>query len=288
MNYLYIADEALESIPDQGGTIYLGEQDTKHKYLTRKPLPEPATLVGQWENNGDVDVVAVDDYETYFQAFGNLSGEATDTLNTPGFQGHKQRHMQKKSDVVAGTLPQFPADKQPFALEMRHQEITEGTWQGHGWVCEMKSNDPKRDITARAIGIYSDPECTQYLYTTGAFLLEQDAEGNTRIYTECPLGQLKQTKEDIYFALLLGTAKEGFATLSKDKDLTIKAFWEKDAGVSISPVPIGETQEWAEGVAYKVGDEVMFKDVKYSCTIAHTSIASWIPPAAVSLWKVVK
>lgn len=44
------------------------------------------------------------------------------------------------------------------------------------------------------------------------------------------------------------------------------------------------TPAWATGVAYKAGDLVTYGGVTYSCRQAHTSIVTWTPTAAVSLW----
>lgn len=44
------------------------------------------------------------------------------------------------------------------------------------------------------------------------------------------------------------------------------------------------TNEWAVGVAYKVGDVVTYQGQQYQCRQAHTSIASWTPPAVLALW----
>lgn len=44
------------------------------------------------------------------------------------------------------------------------------------------------------------------------------------------------------------------------------------------------TPAWAVGVAYKVGDLVTYNGVTYSCRQAHTSIATWTPPAVLALW----
>ena len=44
------------------------------------------------------------------------------------------------------------------------------------------------------------------------------------------------------------------------------------------------TNEWAVGVAYKVGDEVTYQGKLYRCRQAHTSISTWTPPAVLSLW----
>ena len=44
------------------------------------------------------------------------------------------------------------------------------------------------------------------------------------------------------------------------------------------------TDAWAVGVAYKVGDRVTYQGNTYTCRQAHTSIATWNPVAAASLW----
>jgi len=41
---------------------------------------------------------------------------------------------------------------------------------------------------------------------------------------------------------------------------------------------------WAVGVAYKVSDVVTYNGVTYKCRQAHTSIATWTPPAVLALW----
>jgi hypothetical protein len=45
------------------------------------------------------------------------------------------------------------------------------------------------------------------------------------------------------------------------------------------------TNEWAAGVAYSIGDQVTYQGKLYQCLQAHTSIATWNPAVAASLWK---
>jgi len=52
-------------------------------------------------------------------------------------------------------------------------------------------------------------------------------------------------------------------------------------------VIIPTTGEWAVGIAYKVGDEVMYLGKKYRCRQAHTSQAGWTPSAVPALWLLV-
>ena len=59
----------------------------------------------------------------------------------------------------------------------------------------------------------------------------------------------------------------------------VPALWKE----VVAPV----TGEWAVGIAYKVGDEVMYLGKKYRCRQAHTSIQTWNPVAAVNLWLLI-
>jgi len=67
-----------------------------------------------------------------------------------------------------------------------------------------------------------------------------------------------------------------------------QADWTPDKVPALwKEVVIPTTGEWAVGVAYKVGDEVMYLGKKYRCRQAHTSIATWTPTAAASLWLLI-
>ena len=68
-----------------------------------------------------------------------------------------------------------------------------------------------------------------------------------------------------------------------------QADWTPDKVPSLwkEVVVIPITGEWTVGIAYKVGDEVMYLGKKYRCRQAHTSIATWTPTAAISLWLLV-
>lgn len=46
----------------------------------------------------------------------------------------------------------------------------------------------------------------------------------------------------------------------------------------------GETT-WAPGVAYSVGDRVLYNGSQYVCTIAHTSQSDWTPDVTPALWS---
>ena len=49
--------------------------------------------------------------------------------------------------------------------------------------------------------------------------------------------------------------------------------------------PPSTTNAWAVGVAYAVGDLVTYQGATYKCLQAHTSIQTWNPAAAGSLWQ---
>jgi hypothetical protein len=57
--------------------------------------------------------------------------------------------------------------------------------------------------------------------------------------------------------------------------------------LNLTPPP--PTNNWAAGVAYKVGDIVIYvpNGLKYQCLQAHTSQAGWNPPAVPALWKAI-
>ena len=101
-----------------------------------------------------------------------------------------------------------------------------GPW---GWRVEVLSDDPQRDITARAIGVYSDPAATSFLFTTGAFI--NDGKYGDVFYTECPPGNRSANPDPVYFALLLGSAQEGIFQLDTPEDGSeaTALFWSADA-----------------------------------------------------------
>ena len=48
-------------------------------------------------------------------------------------------------------------------IEIRHKQFADGKW---GWRAEMRSQSGYFEPGVRAIGIYSDAACTQYLYNS--------------------------------------------------------------------------------------------------------------------------
>ena len=203
---------------DTDGTLFYGESES---------LPEIINSIAIWDYDG-VAQTAIDlaAYET-IRPLGNEAGQATGELVYHYVLGHAPRQLEP------GRL--YPVTNSPFDLEIRHQQITEGTWQGWGWRAEMHGDSGSRDPGVRAIGIYSDADCTQYLYTTGAFVQgvsawQLDGNGNplTVWYTECPLGQLRPSRGDWYIAVLYAALQEGHQTLPETQDTIRYLFWEND------------------------------------------------------------
>jgi chitodextrinase len=70
------------------------------------------------------------------------------------------------------------------------------------------------------------------------------------------------------------------------------SFWEFEVfgacgttTTTTQPPGGGTYPAWAPGTAYAVGSRVSYAGLDYQCLQAHTSIASWEPPNAASLWQ---
>lgn len=98
-------------------------------------------------------------------------------------------------------------------IEIRHKQFAGGLW---GWRAEMRSQSGDFEPGVRAIGIYGDAACTQYLYTTGAFVY--DAESG-RYVTEWNSGDTVKTTR--YFALLYASLQEAIGALSDTDDVAV-------------------------------------------------------------------
>ena len=196
------------------------------------------TLVGSWDSytglqegqSYDVDGTTVigtpthpvtADYAGWIRPLGNESGRATSLLDSTRWAGHAEPKFLQDGQ-------RYTDSDSPFTLRItRVEHVAPDPFPGWGWSVEMLSDDPLRDITARAVGIYSDEECTAYLYTTGAFI--QDGSHDNNFYTECPVGQRTPNPDQVNFALLLGSAQEGFFNLPEGGGSTDALFWSHDA-----------------------------------------------------------
>jgi hypothetical protein len=199
-------------------------------------LGVPGTLLGGWNTDGtqplddnDDPLYPVHDDFLLIRPLGNRAdGLATDALQYPYPSGSAQRWLSQTS--------LYPVDNQPISLDMRHKEFTGNVnpeWDGWGWRGEILVTAAARPANARAIGIYSDPECTAYLYTTGAFQFGQsewqtDIDGNLIDvwFTECPLGRATTEQQDWHYALLFGAAQEGHYTLPIGSPPLVRNYWQ--------------------------------------------------------------
>ena len=100
--------------------VYLSSADTTADYAGSR-------LLGGWDEDGlaitaidpDVDglaITAIDpDVAEYLQPAGNVEGKAPSTLAINHFLGHKPERAVQETPAE-NTLPQFPADRQPYQV----------------------------------------------------------------------------------------------------------------------------------------------------------------------------
>lgn len=204
------------------------------------------------------------DYADWIRPLGNDAGRATGILDSTRWQGHVEQKFlfednrypptdypftleiyrenigvdapvwDNATQYFTGDYVQSPLGTTWRAIQDNFNQTPFGGspfWEfintpGWGWSVVMLSADPERDITARGIGVYSDPECTAFLYTTGAFV--QDGSHGNNYYTECPVGQRTPTPNQVNFALLLGAAQEGYFNLPEGGENVMALFWKSD------------------------------------------------------------
>lgn len=119
----------------------------------------------------------------------------------------------------------------PYFVEIRHKYF-EGAWAGWGWRAEINGASENRNPDARAIGVYSDPGCTAYLYTTGAFVEgASEWQQEWAWATETPPGRATADKGQWNLALLFGSAQEDHGSLLPEDDaVTFPYFDNATAG----------------------------------------------------------
>ena len=149
--------------------------------------------------------------------------------------------------------------------------------QQWGWRATMQVASGEFNPGVRAVAIYSDAEHQQYLYTTGAFTLQDGtwaAEWN----------EAKANKSDIHWAVLFASLREVASTLKADAvaDVAYMRF-----GLPVPDGPVGPgVIEWAPGQVVAIGDLRTYQGITYRCRQAHTTQIGWTPPAVPALWAV--
>jgi hypothetical protein len=206
------------------------------------------------------------DYVAFIRPLGNDAGRATGLLDSVRWQGHSEgkfladanRYTPADAPFTLEIIRQdYGSTAQPWDNGVTYQTgefaTSGGMWMSlqdnntgntpfggspfwefinqsgpWGWVVQMLSDDPLRDITARAVGIYTDPEATIFEYTTGAFI--NDGKYGDVFYTECPPGNRIADPDQVNFALLLGSAQEGFMNLpvGVDGETNTSLYWAAD------------------------------------------------------------
>lgn len=159
----------------------------------------------------------------------NLDGLSTGQLQYNYADGWEQRNLEL--DRL------YPEANDAMALDVRYWDDTTPGWEGIGWRAEILHVAAQRAPNARAIGIYTDADCANYLYTTGAFILQDsdwqvDDEGNPlQVWaTNNPAGRAYSQEEPVHFALLYGSAQEGHNSLLPGITTVTRNYWEHDLG----------------------------------------------------------
>ena len=233
------------------------------------------------------------EYFEFLRPLGNESGVATGFLDTVRWQGHPEakwtdddtRYQDSDSpftikftrENIGADAPLWDNATQYFTGDYVQQPLGT-TWvasqdslnetpfggsafwdiqsnPGWGWRAEVISDDPLRDITARAIAIYSDPAWTAFLYTSGAFILD----GGTGLYTSVtPDGQRTASPDPVYYSLLWGSLQEGnWQLIDQDAgDFEDRLHWMLDQG---SAATMGLVQD--------VAGEVIMSQTDYSAPV---------------------
>lgn len=161
------------------------------------------------------------------------AGKATGELAFHSWAGAEPRHLGSN-----GAL--YPDDNQPFVIEVRHKYFggnANPAWDGYGWRAEIVGLSSTRDPANYAIGVYNDPECTDYWYTTGAFSeqpsdWQTDGQGDpvqvwaTEYNPAFLTGTGNAEPVDTHHAVLLGSAQEGYSTLKATHPASVHNYWE--------------------------------------------------------------
>ena len=114
-----------------------------------------------------------------------------------------QADIESPSEDEAYNPPLPPSVTPPAIKSLVVLVAREEGWQGNlGFRIVLKAADESYTPTNLALSVYLQPECNDYLYTTGAF--QYDAE-NDEYYAVCPPGQ-EPGDSVVYMGLLYGSA----------------------------------------------------------------------------------
>jgi hypothetical protein len=162
----------------------------------------------------------------------NPDGSATGYLGYHSWAGVPLRMLgdPNSTDLMERLYPDVP----PFEIMVGHYWYEQAEFSGYGFLAEITGGADSRDPSARAMAVYSDPECTQYLWTGGAYQLgpsrlgQVDEEGVPLQvwFSDTPPGQRTAQEEEWHLACLFGSAQEGHATLPVGGELLLQ-FWDR-------------------------------------------------------------
>ena len=235
-----IADDVwTDEVPRPQPSVLMNTNGIQNAYLTTttEGWPVSRDIVGMWdEYSGEPLGAIAAAYNDWIRPLGNDNGMATGFLDSMRWQGHSEPKFiefeQPDPELPPTVAERYPDYRRPFTLQIERTFITDDGFPQipHGWKVTMLSEDPLRDITARAIGIYNDSG--GYLYTTGAFI----DDGTGTYFTECPVGQRTADEVQINFKLLLGSAPEGAWVLPVGDEGDARQFWADDQQPSVMDI----------------------------------------------------
>ncbi len=257
-------------------------------HATEDPTLPGDTLVAQrLEGEQAATIIDATAYEALRPFGNNEDGSATGDLRWSYIDGWPHRLFPSGSP--------YPDDNIPFDAEARHLYFdTPATPASTGWGfrVELIGDAGTRDPSARAIGVYSDAECTQYLWTTGAFQsgpsewqVDEQGEPLTVWFTNSWDGDRPDERKDWHIAFLLGSAQEGHQTLPAGQDGIRYLFWEHEQGWVPPPdadwIDTGATVTGQSGQLFYISSATVAaalipgQAIRFGDTLETTFVAIW-------------
>lgn len=183
------------------------------------PGPNGTTL---WHNPGDDEAAQVQDLghiDGYrYVLTGDTMPPQPDTLTLEDVPEPPVQQIREQSSVLNRQDEHMVQVRQQLRgvygvtlgdfIEIEHKQFANGLW---GWRAVMRVQSPDFDPGVRAVAIYADAEHQQYLYTTGAFTL-QDGEWATE------WNEGRPEKADVHYATIYASLPETVGTLRADED----------------------------------------------------------------------